>query len=134
MAEAWLNELGGDLFEAESAGLTPGVLNPFVVRVMQEEGIDISHKEPRNVFDVFRSGVLFAYVIAVCDETSAERCPIFPGVAKRIHWTFPDPSQATGTEGEKLEQVRMIRDEIRSRIIEWLQEQRQGLLTSGSTN
>src|SRR5512143_3211653 len=90
MAEAWLNELGGDRFEAESAGLEPGTLNPLVVEAMQEGGIDISRRPARSVFDVFKSGRMFAYVITVCDEANAERCPIFPGVARGQHWSFPD--------------------------------------------
>src|SRR5882757_4670461 len=97
MAEAWMNELCPDFFEAESAGLEPGTLNPLVVEAMSEVGIDISGKETRAVFDVFKSGKLFSYVITVCDETSAERCPIFPGVTKRLHWSFPDPSTLVGS-------------------------------------
>jgi arsenate reductase (thioredoxin) len=122
MAEAWLNDICGDFFEAQSAGLEPGTLNQLAVQVMQEVDIDISHKTTRAVFDVFKSGQLFAYVITVCDETSAEKCPIFPGPAKRLHWSFPDPSTVTGTEGEKLDQVREIRDEIRQKIQEWCEE------------
>jgi arsenate reductase len=122
MAEAWLNQICGDFFTAESAGLEPGTLNPLVVEAMREAGIDISQKETRAVFDVFKSGKLFAYVITVCDETSAERCPIFPGVAKRLHWSFRDPSALTGTHEEKLAGVREIRDEIREKIEAWCKE------------
>jgi arsenate reductase len=122
MAEAWLNHICGDTFEAESAGLEPGTLNPLAVEVMREAGIDISKKETQAVFDVFKSGKLFAYVVTVCDETSAERCPIFPGPAQRLHWSFPDPSAATGTNEEKLEKVRAIRDEIRRKVEEWCDE------------
>ena len=122
MAEAWLNQICGDFFTAESAGLEPGTLNPLVVEAMQEAGLDISQKETRAVFDVFKSGKLFSYVITVCDETSAERCPIFPGVAKRLHWGFRDPSALTGTPGEKLAGVREIRDEIREKIEAWCEE------------
>ena len=122
MAEAWLNHICGDFFEAQSAGLEPGTLNPLAVQVMQEVDIDISHKKTQAVFDVFKSGQLFAYVITVCDETSAEKCPIFPGPAKRLHWSFPDPSTVTGTKEEKLRQVREIRDEIRQKIEEWCEE------------
>ena len=89
---------------------------------MHETGIDISHKETRAVFDVFKTGQLFAYVVTVCDETSAEKCPIFPGPTKRLHWSFPDPSTVTGTKEEKLRQVREIRDEIRQKIEEWCEE------------
>ena len=86
---------------------------------MAEEGIDISQKGTRDVFDVYRSGKLHQYVITVCDETAAERCPIFPGVTQRIHWSFRDPSRVEGSEEEKLAQVRVIRDEIRRQIAEW---------------
>lgn len=122
MAEAWLNHICGDVFEAQSAGLEPGTLNPLVVEAMGDVGIDISRKGTQAVFDVFKSGQLFAYVITVCDETSAERCPIFPGVAKRVHWGFSDPSALTGTREEKLKGVREIRDEIREKIEAWCQE------------
>jgi len=124
MAEAWLNHICGDSFEAHSAGLEPGSLNPLAVKVMAEAGIDISEKKTQAVFDVFRSGQLFAYVVTVCDETSAEKCPIFPGPATRVHWTFPDPAQAEGDEAEKLEQFRAVRDQIRSRIEGWCEEMR----------
>jgi len=117
-----LNHICGDFFEAHSAGLEPGTLNPLAVEVMAEEGIDISEKETQAVFDVCRSGQLFAYVVTVCDETSAEKCPIFPGPATRLHWTFPDPSQLRGSDVEKLEQARGIRDQIRSKIEEWCEE------------
>jgi len=122
MAEAWLNHICGDFFAAESAGLEPGTLNPLVVKAMQEVGIDISQKKTRAVFDVFKSGKLFSHVITVCDETSAERCPIFPGVTKRLHWSFADPSALTGTDEEKMSGVRKIRDEIRAKIEAWCEE------------
>jgi len=92
------------------------------VQVMAEAGIDISNKKTQAVFDVFKSGQLFAYVITVCDETSAEKCPIFPGPATRLHWSFPDPSEVQGSETAKLEQVRIIRDEIRAKIEQWCEE------------
>src|SRR6202011_843509 len=119
MAEAWLNSLCGEFFEAQSAGLEPGTLNPLAVEVMQEAGIDISRKKTQAVFDVFKSGQLFGYVITVCDDSNAEKCPIFPGPTKRLHWSFADPSQVIGTQKEKLAQVRKIRDEIREKIENW---------------
>jgi len=122
MAEAWLNTICGEYFEAQSAGLEPGTLNPLAVQVMAEAGIDISKKKTQAVFDVFVSGQLFAYVITVCDEASAEKCPIFPGPATRMHWSFPDPSEVQGSETAKLEQVRLIRDEIRAKIEQWCDE------------
>ena len=122
MAAALLNQKCGEFFEAESAGLEPGKLNPLVVEVLGEIGIDISRNKTRAVFDVFKSGQLFAYVITVCDESEAAGCPIFPGVAKRLHWSFPDPSKLTGSHEERLEGTREIRDQIRSRIKGWCDE------------
>jgi arsenate reductase (thioredoxin) len=122
MAEAWVNHLYGDIFEARSAGLEPGMLNPLAVEAMKEVDIDISQNETKGVFDFVKSGNLFSYVITVCDEASAERCPIFPGVTKRLHWSFPDPSAVTGTLEEKLEKVRAIRDAIRFSIEQWCQQ------------
>ena len=122
MAAAWLNEICGDYFEAESAGLEPAELNPLAVQVMDEVGINISNNQTQAVFDVFKNGQLFAYVITVCDETSAEKCPIFPGVTNRLHWSFTDPTAVVGTQQERLEGTRKIRDEIRARIETWCDE------------
>jgi len=122
MAEAFLNEICGVQFEALSAGLEPGKLNPLAVEAMREIGIDISQNQTQSVFDVFKSAELFSYVITVCDETSAERCPIFPGVARRLHWSFPDPSALRGTHEERLAGTRKIRDEIRARVEMWCDE------------
>jgi arsenate reductase (thioredoxin) len=122
MAEAFLNDICGDHFEAHSAGLEPGTLNLLAVETMREIGIDISRKGTQSVFDVFRSGELFAYVITVCDETSAERCPIFAGVTQRLQWSFPDPAALEGTREERLEGTCEIRDQIRERIEMWCDE------------
>lgn len=116
MAEALLNQMAGDEYEAQSAGLEPGSLNPLTVEVLREIGIDIGGKETQGVFDVFRSGQLFAYVVAVCDESAGERCPIFPGVTKRLNWSFEDPAKAVGSEEEKLAVFRQVRDQIRERL------------------
>ena len=122
MAEAYLNKFGGDRFIAESSGLEPGTLNPIVVEVMKEDGIDISGNKTKSVFDFFKQGKMFAYVVTVCDEAAAERCPIFPGVSKKIHWSFKDPSSLEGPHEQKLAGTRIIRDQIKNRIIEWLKE------------
>jgi arsenate reductase len=120
MAEAWLKHLGGDAFEVESAGLEPGTLNPVAVEAMLEVGIDISGNQTRGVFDLFKSGKMFHYVIAVCDTASAEHCPIFPGITQRLDWSFPDPSRNTGTREEQLLEMRVVRDAIRRKIEEWV--------------
>lgn len=123
MAEAWLNHICGEHFEAESAGLEPGTINPLVVKVMREVGMDISpQKKTRAVFDVWKSTKMFQYVITVCSEAESKGCPIFPGVTNRLHWPFPDPSQVTGSEEKKLHEIRKIRDEIRQKVEEWCEE------------
>ena len=122
MAEAFLNRICGEFFEAHSAGLEPGKLNPAVVEVMREAGIDISRNKTKAVFEMFKSGKMFAYVITVCDETSAERCPIFPGVTERLHWSFPDPSSLRGTPAEILAGTREVRDAIKARIESWCEK------------
>jgi arsenate reductase (thioredoxin) len=119
MAEAWLNFLYGDRFEAQSAGLEPGRLNPLVVAAMVEAGLDISQNKTKSVFDFFKRGELFSWVITVCDESAAERCPLFPGMVKRLHWSFPDPSRLTGTAEEKMAAIRKIRDAIRDTVKAW---------------
>ena len=119
MAEAFLNHLCPEFFEAHSAGLEPGKLNPFVVEAMLEIGIDISANQTKSVFDMFRSGRIFSHVITVCDGASAERCPIFPGVTQRLHWSFPDPSALTGTRDERMVGVREIRDTIKHQVQQW---------------
>ncbi len=122
MAEAFLKQICAEEFEVQSAGLEPGNLNPIVVDAMQEIGIDISGNPTKSVFDMFKSGRLFQYVITVCDEASAERCPIFPGVTKRLHWSFPDPSAIQGTHEEKLARTCEIRDQIKAKIQAWCSE------------
>ena len=89
---------------------------------MQETGIDISRNQTKAVSDMLKSGKSFAYVVTVCDETSAESCPIFPGVTTRLHWGFPDPSALQGTRLEKLARIREIRDTIKAKIEEWCVE------------
>ena len=122
MAEELFRLRCGDQFDVESAGLEPGVLNPLAVDALQEEGIDITGKETVDVWDVVRSGRVFAFVITVCDQASAERCPIFPGTTKRLHWDFPDPSGFEGEWEERLEKTREVREQIRGAIEEFCGE------------
>jgi arsenate reductase len=122
MAEAFLNKHGGGRFEAESAGIEPGRLNPDVVKVMQEVGIDLSQKGTQGVFDLFRRGKFYNAVITVCDAASAERCPIFPGVVKRIAWSFEDPSAFKGSPEEILQHTREVRDQIEKAVLGFIKE------------
>lgn len=118
MAEAFMNSFGGAYFSAESAGLEPGKLNQLVVKSIAEIGFDISKNKTKSVSDFLNKE--FDYVITVCDESSGERCPVFPGKTKRLHWTFEDPSALTGTEEEKLKRISLIRDEIKNKITSFI--------------
>lgn len=122
MAEAYLKKFGGDEFIVESAGLEAGTLNPLAVEVMKEEGIDLSGNTTREVFDFFRQGKIYHYVITVCDAASAERCPVFPGIFEKIAWDFPDPSKFEGTLEEKLAQTRLVRDLIKAAVLSFIQK------------
>jgi arsenate reductase len=116
MAEAYLNKLGEGLFQAESAGFEPGTLNPIVVAVMKEDGIDISDNQVNNVYEFFKEKRFYGYVITVCDAANNQKCPTFPGVPKRIHWDIADPSSFKGNYKEQLEKIRIVRDEIKKRV------------------
>ena len=122
MAEAFLNLYGNGEFEAESAGIEKGKLNLFVVKAMQEVGIDISNNQTKEVFDLFTKGRLYHAVITVCDKEAAERCHIFPGTIKRLDWSFPDPSQFLGSDQEILQKIRFVRDSIKDKVIELIKE------------
>jgi arsenate reductase len=122
MAAAFLKQLAGDRFDVESAGLEPGRLNPLAVAAMKDAGIDISGNKTQSVFDLSKSGRRFGYVISVCDAASAERCPIFPGVGRRLSWSFADPSAFAGTEQERLGRTIAVRDEIRDKVRAWIEE------------
>lgn len=121
MAQAFLNTVGGEYFEAESAGMEPTAINPLAVEVMAEKGIDISRAEPRSVFDLVKKGKEYGYVITVCDE-AAQRCPVFPFTFRRIHWNLEDPAGFQGSHEERLEQTRKVRDEIESRVNQFVHE------------
>ena len=122
MAAALMNRTCGEFFEAQSAGLEPGTINPLVVEVLQELGIDISENKTQGVFDAWTSGQMFAFVITVCSEAEAKGCPIFAGVTTRLHWPFDDPSKFTGTHDERLEKTRRVRDQIHAGIDSFCKE------------
>ena len=120
MAEAFLNHLAGDRFEAKSAGIEPGRLNPFAIEAMAESGIDISQNKTKSIPQALKDLGPFDLVITVCDETSAERCPAVPGVPRKLHWDFEDPSNVPGGDAEKRRVTRKVRDQIRTKISEWI--------------
>lgn len=117
MAEGLLRHLAGERMDVWSAGSRPSVVNPLAVAAMRERGIDISGQRSKHL-DEFRSQP-FDEVITVCDN-AAETCPIFPGPARRIHWSFPDPAAAEGDEAARLEAFRQVRDAIEARLREWV--------------
>jgi len=122
MAEAFLKKYAGDRFDVESAGLEPGKLNPIVVEAMKEVGIDISQNKTKSVFDFYKQGKQYDYVITVCDESQSGACPVFPGRGERLHWGFADPYGFQGTWEEKLEKTRQVRDQIRQKIEQWVEQ------------
>jgi arsenate reductase len=131
MAAAFLNQLASDRFEAESAGLEPRTLNPLAVEAMRRIGIDISQGKTQSVFDLFKAGRRFYYVISVCDEAAAERCPVFAGITKRLSWSFDDPAGFRGTDAEKQSETSRVRDEIRAKVVSWIAEEAKTSATKG---
>ena len=123
MAEAFLRKYGGDQFEVHSAGLDPTVINPFTVKVLEEIGIDTSDQYAKSL-ETYLGKVHFSYLITVCSNAE-ERCPIFPGMGTRIHWPFEDPAAFQGSDEEKTEKLREIRNQIEEKIKGWIAELKQ---------
>jgi arsenate reductase len=117
MAEGLLREMAGDRYDVFSAGNKPSVVNPLAIEAMHELGIDISGQRSKHLDEYLKQP--FDYVITVCDQ-AAETCPLFPGRAERIHWSFPDPAAVQGTHEERLEVFRRTRDSIATRLRQWL--------------
>ncbi len=122
IAEAYLNHFAGDRFCAESAGLEPGTLNPYVVEVLGEEGLDISGNETKSAFDLYKNQKQYDAVITVCSPDVSGKCPIFPGRVKRWNWPFDDPSKLAGNRDEILAQTRVIREQIKEKILFFIRE------------
>lgn len=117
MAEGLLRHNGGERFEVESAGVIASFVRPQAIEAMKEIGVDISGHRSKSVEEFTKEN--FDYVITVCDNAK-EGCPVFPGKVKRIHWSFDDPAEATGSDEEKLELFRRIRNEIREQLKIWI--------------
>lgn len=105
LAEEYLRDYASDRFIVESAGLSPGLLNPWVVRLLAQEGIDISGKKPLAVAEKYLAGNTYQWVITVCSREAEENCPIFPGPVRRLSWPFPDPSNFKGSDAEIMGQL-----------------------------
>jgi arsenate reductase len=120
IAEAWFENLAPYQISASSAGTVPsGYIHPLAIRVMDEVGIDLSSKTSKSVEQYLDHP--FDTVITVCDEAEAA-CPVFPGRVERLHWPFEDPAKANGTEAEQLEVFKKVRDQIRARVEEYLEQ------------
>lgn len=117
MAEGLLRALAGDHFDAFSAGSKPSIVNPLAITAMDERGIDIRSQRSKHLDEYLAQP--FDYVITVCDN-AAETCPLFPGPAWRIHWSFPDPAAVVGGEAERLASFRQVRDAIETQLKAWL--------------
>lgn len=117
MAEGLLRNLVGDQMRIESAGSQPSVVNPLAIEAMREKGLDISAHRSKHLNEFLQQP--FDYVITVCDN-AAETCPVFPGKATRIHWSFPDPAAVEGSHAEKLDSFRRVRDAIEAQFAAWV--------------
>ena len=116
MAEGFLRAKAGDRFEVASAGTEATRVHPLAVRAMDEVGLDLRAHTSKTLDDLAGQG--WDYVITVCDAAN-EACPIFPGKTRRLHWSFPDPSRASGTDEQQLAVFRHVRDEIAARVDRW---------------
>lgn len=120
MAEGLLRALAGDQIDVFSAGTKPSTVNPLAIAAMDERSIDIRSHRSKSLNEYLEQQ--FDYVITVCDS-AAENCPVFPGRAQRIHWSFPDPAAAQGSEQERLATFRQVRDAIETQFRAWLASQ-----------
>jgi arsenate reductase len=122
MAEALLRKVGGPQFEVTSAGFEPHEANPLALESLASVGLSLPFTglQP-SVFELFKAGRMFDYVIGVCDEEHGQRCPVFAGFTQRLYWSFPDPSTFTGSHTDKLARIAEVRDAIEQRLHAWVQ-------------
>ena len=117
MAEGFLRAMAGDRFDVKSAGTEPTAVHPLAIQAMAERDIDISRHTSKLLAGLMQEP--WDYVVTVCDDAN-ERCPLFPGRVKRLHWSFEDPSRATGSDADRLETFRRVRDQIATQLQHWL--------------
>lgn len=120
MAEAFLRKYGKSFFHAYSAGIEPQGIHPLTLKVMEEAGIDMKGQKAKSVLD-FIGHMHFGYLITVCNRAE-DICPLFPGVSYRLYWPFEDPVPFEGSEPERIEKFREVRDAIESRVKQWVDE------------
>jgi arsenate reductase len=116
MAEGLLRQIAGETMAVMSAGAKPSIVNPLAIQAMAERGIDISGHRSKHLNEF--TSQTFDYVITVCDN-AAETCPVFPGRAERIHWSFPDPAAVEGSDEERLQSFRQVRDALETTFQAW---------------
>lgn len=119
MAEAFLRQLAGDRYRVQSAGYKPSAINPLVVQVMAEAGLDLATAKTQAILDVFARGDLFDYVVSVCTYDEKD-CPVYPGITQRLHRPFTDPAALEGSDEEKLAALRIIRDSIKTAMEQFI--------------
>ncbi len=120
MCEAFVKQYAPERFEEHTSGIEKGKLNPLVVNSMMEINISMEGQYAKSAKEYIDRNEEFDYIVTVCDESSAERCPTFPGKHVRLHWGFSDPSALMGSDEEKLQGIRPIRDAIQKRVKDWL--------------
>lgn len=116
MAEAFLNKLGNGFFYAESAGLVPTEVHPATIMVMKEIGYDISKQTTNSVFGYYREGKEYEIVVKMCDKKEGDSCPVFNKTEKELYWSLDDPAKIEGTDEEKLNKLRKIRNELKIKV------------------
>lgn len=122
IAEEYLKMFAGNRFEVEGAGLNPTNLHPLVQRAMEKDEFDLSKKKTQSAWDLFKEGKLYKYVITVCHRANEKGSPLFPKPYTQLNWPFPDPESFEGTEEEKLQQTRILRDSIKSRVEQFIED------------
>lgn len=122
VAQAIMSHKYGDQFEVESAGLNVTQIHPLAIEAMRDYGIDISQNTVDSVFDYYKEGRLYSYVITVCSRENEKECPIFPGIKMRLNWDLENPEYYTGTDEEKSDRARNLVYEIEKRIDELVSE------------
>ncbi len=121
ISEALLKKYADDRFDVLSGGFEPKDINPLAIEALKEEDIDISKNTSHSLFEYLKEGKLFNYIITVCDEGNAEKCPIFPGMSARIHWSFEDPASFEGVHEEKLQKTINVKNAIKKNILEFIE-------------
>jgi arsenate reductase len=124
MAEGLLRSFAGEQMDVFSAGSKPSIVSPYAIQAMAELGIDITQQRSKHLNEYLKQS--FDYVITVCDQ-AAETCPIFPGKAQRIHWSFPDPAAVEGSDEDKMRGFHSVRDALAEQFKAWAEDQKHGI-------